>query len=996
MTSAAVTTFVSRALACAAAVALVGAVAPAMQNDAEVGRALFEQSCASCHGPGGQGDRAPALNIGRFAHGGEDADLSRAIRSGIAGTQMPAFARFSDEEVRQLVAYLRSLAAPAPAPDPLRRAEDTFTSQFVDASGAWHVADKLTHEERTLAPRDVTASRLQHADAEPQNWLSYWGDYQSTHFSRLAQIDATNVGALHAAWTLQMPGPNVLEATPIVVDGVMFTTQPGLVVALDARTGRQLWRFARPQAVKNPYEINPYNRGVAIAGHRVFVGTLDAALVALDARTGTRLWEVQVADSMLGYSLTSAPLVVKDKVLVGITGGEFGARGFLDAYDLDTGRRLWRWYSVPAPGEFGHDTWKDDSWQRGGSPMWLTGSYDPDLNLVYWTVGNPGPQIDRSARGDLDNLFSDSVVALDPDTGERKWHYQFTPNDGHDWDSCQAVVLVDRPWHGRMRKLLLHADRNGLFYVLDRTTGEFLSGTPFVHQNWNAGFDATGRPVVVPGSNSSPTGSFFVYPTVGGATNFQAPSYSARTGWLYLAYREGGQPYVSAPVEYQAGRQYIGRATPGANAASRKPGEPDASAGIKAIDPETGKTMWSVAIAQGSLTNGVLATAGDVVFAASRDGNLIALDAVRGAHLWHFQTGSAMAASPISYAIDGRQFVAIAAGNVVYAFALPEPPYAARTRGDVVELDDAAAHTSVSIVPSVGDMAIAMTVNGRNVLRWPFVSIDEFKAKPAMSGIPFVGPWANRLDDTAFFANGRRHPFDLSIGNVRGPIPIHGFLTTTSDWQVIEARADAHAAWVTSRLDFSHQAAWMAQWPFAHTIEITHRLQDGVLEVRTTIANTGAESMPISIGFHSYFQLTDSKRDDWTIDVAARAHWRLAPNKIPTGETEPAARVFGGSTAAVLRDYTLDDVFSDLVRDASGRATMSVKGVRERLDVSLGPNYRAAVVWAPKPGEFICIEPMAAITDALNLAQRRIYKELQSVAPGAAWTESFWIRPSGF
>jgi alcohol dehydrogenase (cytochrome c) len=326
---------------------------------------------------------------------------------------------------------------------------------------------------------------------------------------------------------------------------------------------------------------------------------------------------------------------------------------------------------VPGPGEFGNETWKGDSWQRGGSPMWLTGSYDPELNLVYWTVGNPGPQIDRSSRGDLDNLFSDSVVAIDPDAGQRKWHYQFTPNDGHDWDSCQAVVLADREWKGRPRKLLLHADRNGFFYAIDRVSGEFLGATPFVYQNWNAGFDSRGRPSIVPGSNSSPSQSFLVYPTVGGGTNFQAPSYSALTGWLYLAFREGGQAYVSATATYEPGRQYIGRVTPAPGAApARKPGEPEAGAGVKAIDPDTGKTMWSFAIAQGSLTNGVLATAGNVLFAASRDGNLIALNSRTGEPLWHFQTGSAMAASPISYTVDGRQHVAIAAGNVVYTFTL--------------------------------------------------------------------------------------------------------------------------------------------------------------------------------------------------------------------------------------------------------------------------------------------------------------------------------------
>jgi alcohol dehydrogenase (cytochrome c) len=778
---------------------------------AAAGRVVFDQTCQSCHAPGATGDRGPALNTGVFQHGAEDGDLFRTIREGLAGTQMPPFRGLTDDQIWQIVAYLRSLsgvrtgepsaaaaptrgnrpagetlffgkaacaschqvngrggvvgpdlstvarasadairqkilnpAGPFAAPSAIgrgaavgrggvgarpivvvaktkegreirgvRRNEDTFSLQMVDASGTLHLLDKgqlaeVRVENTSLMPGDyrtklsgaelddliaylstlrerdpratslvtlsggLTFDRLVNADAEPQNWLMYWGNFRGTHYSGLKQITAANVGELQAAWAFPMPGPSILEATPLVVDGVMYTTQPGEVVALDARTGRQIWRYARPQKIKNPYEINPYNRGVAVAGNRVFFGTLDAALVALDARTGLPLWETEIADTMLGHSLTSAPLVVKDKVLVGITGGEFGPRGFLDAYDAATGKQLWRWYAVPGPGEFGHETWPGDSWKLGGSPMWLTGSYDAELNTVYWSVGNPGPQIDRSVRGDLDNLFSDSVVALDPDTGQRKWHYQFTPNDGHDWDSAQDLVLVDRVWHGQLRKLLLHADRNGYFYVLDRTNGKFLSGTPFVYTNWNAGFDANGRPTYVPGSNSSSSGSFFVYPTVGGGTNFQAPSYSPVTGWMYLEYSENGQQYVSTPVPYEAGRQYIGRTNAAGAPAAPRPGEPAASAGIKALDPETGKTMWDFKIFQGSLTNGVLATAGNVLFGAVRDGNLVALDAKTGKHLWHMQTGGAMAASPISYAVNGRQFVAIAAGNTVYSFALPE------------------------------------------------------------------------------------------------------------------------------------------------------------------------------------------------------------------------------------------------------------------------------------------------------------------------------------
>ena len=329
----------------------------------------------------------------------------------------------------------------------------------------------------------------------------------------------------------------------------------------------------------------------------------------------------------------------------------------------------------PGPGEFGNDTWKGDSWQKGGGAAWLPATYDAALNQLYLPVGNPAPQVDRSTRGDgLDNLFSDSVVSLNPDTGQRVWHYQFTPNDGHDWDSTEDMILVDRVWHGQMRKLLLHADRNGFLYVLDRTNGKFLQATNFVHQTWNAGFDANGRPIMVPNSNSMPEGSILVYPTLNGGTNFQAPSYSAATGLLYLEYAESGAQFTSGPAEFTKGQPYIGRPAGGRGGPppSRGPNDPPNSTGIKALDPETGKTMWDFKTYQGSLSNGLLATAGNVVFASIRDGNIAAFDAKTGKALWRFQTGAALAASPMSYAVDGKQFIAIAAGNFVYGFAIPD------------------------------------------------------------------------------------------------------------------------------------------------------------------------------------------------------------------------------------------------------------------------------------------------------------------------------------
>jgi aldose 1-epimerase len=367
-------------------------------------------------------------------------------------------------------------------------------------------------------------------------------------------------------------------------------------------------------------------------------------------------------------------------------------------------------------------------------------------------------------------------------------------------------------------------------------------------------------------------------------------------------------------------------------------------------------------------------------------------------------------------------------------------PYDARRNGDIVQLEDRKTQTVVSILTSVGNMAYEMTVKGQNVLRFPFATIADFKAKPmGMYGIPLLAPWANRLDEQAFYANGKRYAFDMQLGNVTGAIPMHGFMSRTDQWQVVEVKHDGKAAWVTSRLDAYKQPSWMKQWPFAHTIEMTYRLEGGVLEVRTKVTNLAVEPMPVALGYHPYYQLTDAPRDEWTITVPARTRWLLSYQKVPTGETEPTDGFFPDFKGA-LKDYNLDDVFTDLVRDARGLATASVKGRTQQLDVTLGPNYRALVIYSPNPlntgrgsqipppnpnapaqaapprGEgpprgqgaprsganppasqsFICFEPMAGITDGLNLGHKGIYKELQYIQPGGTWQESFWVKPSGF
>ena len=520
---------------------------------------------------------------------------------------------------------------------------------------------------REPLPAGVSYARIAHAQTAPQDWLSYWGGYDGRHFSGLGQITPANVGGLQARWAVAMPGDSVLEATPIVVDGVMYVSgMPGEVYALDARTGLRIWAFRRRQETVSPYQNNPYNRGVAVLGPRVFVTTLDDRIIALDARTGRELWEKQIADAMAGYTMTGAPLALKDEIVVGISGGEHGIRGFVDAYDAATGKRLWRFYTVPGPGQPGNETWSGSSWKHGSSATWLTGSFDPDLNLVYWAVGNPGPDNNSEVR-EGDNLYSCSVLALDATTGQLRWSYQFTPNDSHDWDSTEDLVLADQRVNGRLRKVILHADRNGFFYVLDRTDGRFLGATPFVRQTWNAGFDAKGRPKVRPESVSTPTGDV-VFPAVG-ATNFQAPSYDARTGVFYLGFLDSQGFAASAPVVWEEGRLYLGR-----GGGRPPPTTAPSYQGIKALDSTTGKTLWTFPLVRPSLQAGVLGTRGGVLFAASAEGNLIALDMSSGKPLWRFQTGAAITASPMSYAVDGRQYVAIAAGNTLYSFALPDKP----------------------------------------------------------------------------------------------------------------------------------------------------------------------------------------------------------------------------------------------------------------------------------------------------------------------------------
>jgi alcohol dehydrogenase (cytochrome c) len=510
----------------------------------------------------------------------------------------------------------------------------------------------------TLAGQ-VTYQRILAAHAEAGSWLTYSGDYAGHRYSDLKGIDRGNVGKLRPAWIYQTNDLNPFEATPIVADGVMYLSEPpSNAAALDLRTGRPIWMFRRAVPSDVGVCCGQVNRGVAVLGERVFLGTLDAHLLALDAKTGRMLWDTTVADYKQGYSITVAPLALKDKVIIGISGGEYGIRGFLDAYDLESGKRLWRFWTVPAPGEPGHDSWEGDSWKTGSAATWVTGSYDASLNLLYWGTGNPGPDYNGDVRHG-DNLYAASLLALDASSGKLKWYFQFTPHDTHDWDANHVPVLIDEVFRGQPRKLLAVANRNGFFYLLDRQTGEYLLGKEYARQTWAKGLDTRGRPIAIPATEPKPEGST-VYPGIHGATNWNSPSYSPETGLMYVAAREEGTIFYRATAEFKAGSYFSAggmRGIPGV--------EPSGS--IKALHPLTGEQRWEFALHSPPWA-GVLSTAGGLVFGGTNEGNIFALDSRNGKRLWDFQAGAPVYAAPISYEFDGKQYLAIAVGRSLMAF----------------------------------------------------------------------------------------------------------------------------------------------------------------------------------------------------------------------------------------------------------------------------------------------------------------------------------------
>ena len=524
----------------------------------------------------------------------------------------------------------------------------------------------------------VPYDRIVNATGEPENWLTYNGDYMSQRYSRLDQITPGNVTNLELKWILQNQVFGAWQSNPIIADGVMYVTErPNSVMAVDANTGRVFWKFRHTPSENARVCCGANNRGVAVLDDRVFMGTLDARLIALDRINGQPLWNAKVADVNLAYSVTMAPLVVKDKIIVGVGGGEYGIRGYGAAFDAETGEQAWKTYTIPGPGEPGHDSWEGDDWEHGGASVWITGSFDPELNLTYWGVGNPGPDWnDGQLPGVI--LFSDSVIALDADTGELEWYFQFTPNDGYDYDSVQVPVLADMIWRGEPKKVMMWANRNGYFYVLDRVTGLFLEGKPFVTVNWSSGLDEKGRPIPTPQPEGMPT-----YPGNQGGTNWYPPSYSPRTGLFYFsAWENYATIYRAEESEYVPGQAFLGG---GFSVLAPSPDAPTIGIGrtnpinnwtdevgyasLKAMDPQTGEAVWSYNQYDVS-DSGMLTTASDLLFTGGREGYFHAIDARSGDLIWNVNLGGQIVMAPVTYMVDGIQYVSVISGNSLSTFAL--------------------------------------------------------------------------------------------------------------------------------------------------------------------------------------------------------------------------------------------------------------------------------------------------------------------------------------
>jgi alcohol dehydrogenase (cytochrome c) len=629
------------------------------------GRQVFATRCASCHGTlGNGGELGPAIT-GRLPLR-TDEDLEALLRDGIPSAGMPAFRNLAPADTAGLIAFLRTLRPPSNAAP--EHTSVTLTDGRAVPGVILNRAPgemQLLGDDRKIHLLGASGDRYREVTSQT-DWASYNGHSNGSRYSPLTQIDPTNVARLAPRWIFSLPNSSQLQVTPVVVDGVMYVSSANDLYALDAGSGRQIWNYRRPRTRGVAgVAARGANRGVAVSGDRLFMATDHAHLIAINRWTGALLWETQMADWHENYNGTGAPLVVDDLVIAGISGGDEGIRGFVAAYDRETGKEVWRFWAVPKRDEPGSETWQGSAIDHPGGATWMTGSYDPELRTLYWAIGNPGPDLIGDDRLG-DNLYSDSVVALDVKTGQRKWHFQFTPHDIHDYDAQQPLILVDAAWKGQPRRLLLQANRNGYFYVLDRANGEFLLGTQYVKNiTWASGLTPAGRPIVVPDMEPTHEGRR-VCPSLEGASNWYSASFDPRAGLLYVQTNDKCGIFTRVDQEWEAGKGFMG----GTYGAAPEP----AQRVLRAIDFQTGRVVWETP-QSGTVESwgGLLSTAGNIVVFCDDSGALSAADARSGKVLWSFQTSQIWRASPMTYQFDNQQYIAVASGPNIISFGLTAP-----------------------------------------------------------------------------------------------------------------------------------------------------------------------------------------------------------------------------------------------------------------------------------------------------------------------------------
>ena len=641
--------------------------AKAQGNSAE-GRKAFESRCSICHGADGNGgEMGPPIT--RRLQSMDDAQVKTTILSGLPDRGMPAV-NVNETEMPVLLTYIRTLRP--------RRGGFGFTQYPLKAtltngktlqgtiiSEGFIEAALRSDDKRIHLLRKMEGGKFTEVTSEV-NWTTYNGDVGGNRYTTLNQINKSNVKRVAPLWMFTLPNVSGLQVTPLVVDGLMYVTAGNECYALDAGSGRQIWHYQRPRTKGLVGGgAGGTNRGAAYANGKIFMDTDNAHIIALDRWDGSLLWETEIADSKLNYSATSAPIVVGNLVITGTAGGEEGARGFIAAYDQNTGKEVWRFWTVPAPGEPGSETWKGKGIEHGGAVAWFTGVYDSETDTVFWQAGNPGEDYNGDERVG-DNLYSDCILALDAKTGKLKWHYQTTPHDLWDWDTTETPVVINANWEGKPRKLLVQGNRNGFFYVFDRTNGKLLLAKQFIKElTWASGIGPNGRPILQPNQEPSPAGTR-VCPSQDGATNWYSPSWNPITGLFYMQTNEKCSIYTKREEEFALGRAFLGggqRVDP-----ATKPVRI-----LRALDLQTGAVKWEIPqIGTANSWGGTLATSTGLVFFGEDSGAFAAADASTGKILWTFPTGVNWKASPMVYQFGGKEIVAVAAGAGIMAFGLVE------------------------------------------------------------------------------------------------------------------------------------------------------------------------------------------------------------------------------------------------------------------------------------------------------------------------------------